>query len=262
MAGSTAPKPAGSGGQGGGTAIAGASGAGAGPIAGGAGGAGGGPPSGDCQGFPLEGLMHSPGGDVLPNKCEPFHPTTNNPYAIRCVDAWPWYKTKFPGDQYCILPPPPDKGIQYGVHPQGKEWYAKVSTKDLSAYDNPATQWVMEPGEEEEGNYRTGVTHAEAKFYRNYPRMRPGSHHMIISAVDGTLPQEQWGPGSPDGLFGGTSLPGAQRPDESAPKSLAVPTEDAGLYSILPANPGITFNMHHFNSTSQTILKEAWVNLW
>ena len=73
------------------------------------------------------------------------------------MDAWPWYKTKFPGDQYCILPPPPDKGIQYGVHPQGKEWYAKVSAEDMSGYDNPSTAWTMEPGEEEEGNYRTGV---------------------------------------------------------------------------------------------------------
>ena len=205
--------------------------------------------------------MHSPGGEVLPNKCMPYHPTTNNPYAIRCADAWPWYKTNFPGDNFCILPPPPDKGIQYGVHPQGKEWYAKVSKGDLAGYDNPGTEWVMEPGEEEERNYITGVTQAEAKFYRSYPRMRPGSHHMIVSTGTATN-QEVWGPGSPDGLFGGTSLPGSQRPDENTPKSLATPMEDSGLYQVLPANPSISFNMHHFNATSQTILKEAWTNLW
>ena len=38
--------------------------------------------------------------------------------------------------------------------------------------------------------------------------------------------------------------------------------EDAGLYSKFPAKTGITFNMHHFNASDDTILKEAWTNLW
>ena len=96
-------------------------------VSGGAGGAGG-MSAEDCRGFSFDGLVYSPGGDVLPNKCMPFHPTTNNPYAVRCVDAWPWYATEFPGDDFCILPPDPDKGVQYGVHPQGREWFAQVST--------------------------------------------------------------------------------------------------------------------------------------
>jgi hypothetical protein len=253
----------GSGQAGGSAGAAGGAAGAAGAMAAGDGAAGAGGATGaECQGFPLEGLMHSPGGNVLPNKCMPFDATTNNPYAVRCTDAWPWYKTKFPGDNYCILPPPPDKGIQYGVHPQGKEWYAKVSKGDLTGYDNLSSEWTMEPGEEEEQNYRTGITHAEAKFYRSHPRMRPGSHHMIVSTGDGALQQEVWGPGSPDGLFGGTSLPGSQRPDENTPKSLETPAEDTGLYAIVPANPSISFNMHHFNFTSQAILKEAWTNLW
>jgi hypothetical protein len=218
---------------------------------------------GNCQGFPLEGLKYSPGGDVLPNTCMPFDPTTNNPYAVRCIDAWPWYKTKYPGDQFCILPPAPDKGIQYGVHPQGKKWFDQVSTGDMSGYDNPGAEWVMEEGEEEEGNYETGALNTEAKnFYRNYPRMRGGSHHMIVSWDDGTAPQEVWSPGAPLGLSGDVSLPGAQRPDENAPKTLAKPAEDDGLYSVLPAKAGITFNMHHFNASGKQVLKEAWTNLW
>ena len=43
----------------------------------------------NCQGFPLEGLQYSPGGSALPNKCVPFDVTTNNPYAVRCIDAIP-----------------------------------------------------------------------------------------------------------------------------------------------------------------------------
>lgn len=216
-----------------------------------------------CRGFEFDKLIYSPGGDVLPNKCEPFHPTTNNPYAVRCVDAWPWYKTQFPGDHYCILPPPPDKGIQYGVHPQGKEYFERVSTGDMSGYDDLATEWIMASGEEEETNYQTGASNAEdANYYRSYARMRPGSHHMIVSTAEPSVPQEVWRAGSPDGLLGGINLPGAQRPDENGPKSLAKPEEDSGLYSRLPAMTGVTFNMHHFNATDVTILKEAWTNLW
>ena len=71
----------------------------------------GGPISEECRGFSFEDLVHSPGSDVLPNICEAFHPTLNNPYAVRCVDVWPWFQTDYPGDEFCILPPPPHKGI-------------------------------------------------------------------------------------------------------------------------------------------------------
>jgi hypothetical protein len=219
--------------------------------------------SADCQGIDFKDLNYSPGGTTLPNKCKPFDATTNNPYAVRCIDAWPWYKTKFPGDQYCILPPPPDKGLQYGVHPQGKHWFEQVSSGDMSGYDKPSDDFVMEDGEEEQFNYETGTTNEkDENYYRDDVRMRPGSHHMIVSTDDGTAPQEVWGPASTAGLFNGTSLPGAQRPDENAPKSLAKPDEDKGLYSVLPAKSGVIFNMHHFNVTGREILKEAWTNLW
>jgi hypothetical protein len=224
---------------------------------------GGAPMSGDCQGIDFKDIKYSPGGTTLPNKCMPYHPTLNNPYAVRCVDAWPWYKTNYPGDEFCILPPPPDKGIQYGVHPQGKQWFAQVSAGDMSGYDSPNDDFIMHDGEEEQFNYETGSDNdKDQNYYRNYARMRPGSHHMIVSGDDGSAPQEVWGPASTQGLFGGTSLPGAQRPDENAPKSLDKPDEDKGLYAVLPAKSGIIFNMHHFNVTGGDILKEAWTNLW
>ncbi|HMI93834.1 MAG TPA: hypothetical protein VK509_20815, partial [Polyangiales bacterium] len=215
-----------------------------------------------CRGFSYDGIKYSPGGTALPNKCMPFNATTNNPFAVRCVDVWPWYTTKYPGDNYCILPPPPEKGIQYGVHPQGKKWFEQVSAGDMSGYDNPSTAFVMEDGEEEEGNYLTGTPNtAEIKFYRNSARMRGGSHHMIVSWETSGGMQEAWSAGSAGGL-GGNGLPGAQRPDENAPKSLDKPAEDKGLYSVLGANAVVTFNMHHFNPTGKQILKEAWTNLW
>ncbi len=215
----------------------------------------------DCRGFSFENILYSPGGSVLPNKCEPYNATTNNPYAVRCSDVWPWYKTKFPGDNFCILPPPPDKGVQYGVHPQGAKWFEQVSKGDMSGYEVSATAWLMDDGEEEEANYTTSSPNTAAQnFYRTYPRMRPGSHHMIVSVSDaGTL--ESWGPGG-TGLGAEFPLPGAQRPDENNPKSLEKPMEDAGLFMKLPPNPKISFNMHHFNASGKQILKEAWTNLW
>lgn len=221
------------------------------------------PISRECRGFSFDGIIYSPGAGALPNTCEPFHPTTNNPYAVRCTDVWPWYKTVYPGDAFCILPPPPELGVQFGIHPQGKAYFDQVSKGDMSGYDVPPLGHVLGPGGEEERNYHTAIsTTAEQKYYRVYTRMRGGSHHMINSTSDANASQEQWTAGSPDGLFGGIGLPGAQRPDENAPQSYEKPAEDAGLYAIIPGGTGITLNMHHFNSTPMPILKETWENLW
>ena len=219
----------------------------------------------DCQGFDFTGLVNSPGGDVLPNKCAAFHPTLNNPYAVRCIDAWPWFKTNYAGDQYCVLPPPPDKGIQFGHHPQGENdaWFKAVSQGDMSAYDHPAEGWTLEPGAEEERNIYIKHSNPGGKYQRVNNRMRGGSHHMIVSASE-TPPGQTftWIIGSPEGLFTGTGVPGAQRPDENTPQSEQVPPEDVGLYRDVIANATITYNMHHFNPSDKVILKEAWQNLW
>ena len=224
--------------------------------------------AGECgtPGLELEGLMYSPGGELLPFPCKPFDPTTNNPYAVRCIDAWPWYETDFAGDEYCILPPEPGKGIQIGVHPQGTAWYEQVSQGDLSGYENPSDEFLMDPGQEEERNYITSSPNQSLiSFYRSYTRMRAGSHHMILSATPSGQAgrRETWNLGDAvAGLFGGVGLPGAQRPDENVPKTLDKPADDKGLYRDLGPNQDVIFNMHHFNSTDAVTLKEAWENLW
>jgi hypothetical protein len=227
-------------------------------------------PSDPCVGFKVEGLKYSPGGKVLPNTCKPFDVNTNNPYAIRCVDAWPWYATRFPGDALCILPPPPDKGIQVGVHPQGSAWHAQMLKHDLSGYDKPADEWVLHANEEETINYRSGASNPKAhNYYRTYFRMRVGSHHNIITMHQAGAEREVWLPGADlPGLFDTTSgtlisvLGGQQRPDDSTPTTMDKPVEDKGMYLSWPANPSIVFNMHHFNVTDGDILKETWANVW
>ena len=228
----------------------------------------------ECQGFPLDGLKHSPGGTVLPNKCEPFHRTLNNPYAVRCIDAMPSFKTPYPGDEYCILPPAEGKGTQIGFHPQGttKEYWEQIWAGDLSGYDTQDPEWVLPPGDERTQNYRShdAGNPMATNYYRTYFRMRTGSHHMIITMHDTTEP-DGWIPGAGEALPGfldpasGATvgiLGGAQRPDDNTPFSLEKPPEDDGYYLTFPANPAVIFNVHHFNSQDKNLVREAWNNIW
>jgi hypothetical protein len=227
----------------------------------------------ECQGFPLMGLKNSPGGSVLPNKCAPFDPTTNNPYAVRCIDAMPNFKTQFPGDEYCILPPPDDQGIQVGFHPQGDGYWTQMYAGDMSGYTNAAGDWVMQPGTEKSQNYIGSASNPSANnYYRTYFRMRTGSHHNIITlhAQGGKVGWEPVAAGGEalPGLLDQTAgaiegvLGGQQRPDDGQPSTLDKPPEDAGLYLSFPASPTITFNLHHINVLDKPTLREGWVNIW
>jgi hypothetical protein len=226
------------------------------------------PISKECEGFSFEGLIYSPGGTVLPNKCAPFHATNNNPYAVRCVDAWPWFKTQFMGDNFCVLPPTPGKGTQLGHHPQGEEdaWFKAVSTGDMSGYEMSAITaagegWVLDPADEEERNINIRQNNEGGNYWRTYNRMRGGSHHMIAGTTTST-DTFKWGPGGIEIGGGGGRVPGSQRPDDNRPGSPEIPAEDEGLYSPISANVTVVYNMHHFNPTDKPILKEAWQNLW
>jgi hypothetical protein len=225
----------------------------------------------ECQGFSFTDILYSPGGNTLPNKCQPFHPTLNNPYAVRCIDVWPWYKTPYRGDEYCILPPPPDKGIQVGFHPQGDQYWAQISKKDLSGYRNMPAEWVVRPGGEETKTYHAVAPNpTPKKYYRTYFRMRTGSHHNIItlhnskepSGWDRTLGEAL--PAFFDPTAGSISgiLGGQERPDDSTPVTLERPPEDQGMYTPFPVNPNIHYNTHFFNTAREPALKEGWVNVW
>ncbi|HEX4340487.1 MAG TPA: hypothetical protein VH062_31480 [Polyangiaceae bacterium] len=228
--------------------------------------------TGECQGMKLTGLKYSPGGNKLPNKCAPFDMTLNNPYAVRCIDAIPAFKTRFPGDEYCILPPPADQGIQVGLHPQGADYWNQMWAGDMSGYDSAAGDWVMPPGSETSQNFLGGADNPDAQsYYRTYFRMRTGSHHNIITLhMKGA--DEGWKPSGNGealpGIFDPSAgqligiLGGQQRPDDGQPASLAKPVEDKGLYLKWPASPAIMFNMHHINVTTGDILREGWVNIW
>jgi hypothetical protein len=141
--------------------------------------------------------------------------------------------TKWEGDEYCILPPPPDKGFQIHIGP--------------SNYDNPESQYVMQPGTENTVSMSaiSGNT-TDIFYYRRQYRMRPGSHHVIVSS---------------GGLLDGRRLGGTQNLAKDNPTG-PTPPENEGVGLPLAARSTVSVNMHYYNFGTKPILKEVWINFW
>jgi len=139
-------------------------------------------------------------------------------------------KTKYTGDEYCILPPPPDKGFQLHIGP--------------SNYDNPEAKYVLQPGEENVVNMSavSGNDKDVFYYYRQY-RMRPGSHHVIIS-VDGRR------------------IGGIQNLARDEPDNGIIPPEDQGVGLELKARTNMQVNLHYYNFGDKPSIREIWVNYW
>jgi len=218
-----------------------------------------------CHGLPLVGMKHSPGGTTLPNKCAPFHVRDNNPYAVRCIDAMPDFKTPFPGDKYCILPPPPELGFQLGVHPGGNIGYwEKMWAGDYSFYEDPSVTdaYVVLPGDDELQNYLVdfkGPTD-ERYYYRRYFRGRYGSHHGTVTFT-GSPVTEGWQSNADRSI--GSALVTVQNAYTDIPQNaIEVSPEEKGIGIKLPLNSGVNMNLHHFNNTDAPLLRENWINAW
>jgi hypothetical protein len=139
--------------------------------------------------------------------------------------------TTWAGDQYCIKPPPADKGFQLHVGP--------------TDYTNPGSQWVMQPGAETTETFpaTTGNTTDVMYYFREY-RMRPGSHHMILYAN------------------GMKRLGGSQNLSKDNPENGVIAPENMGIGMKLAAKTPVSVNLHYMNYTDKPILKEVWVNFW
>jgi hypothetical protein len=218
-----------------------------------------------CLGFTLVGLKYSPGGTTLPHTCKPFDAVTNNPYAIRCIDAMPDYKTPWASDEFCILPPPPDKGLQLGVHPQGVAYWDKMYAGDYSDYSNPALTepFVVKPGTEVVQDYDVTLQNTQAQsYFRVASRMRDGSHH-IASWFNSSAVAEGWEPVSPNtGVGTGATFFNAQSTHSDRPSSIDIAPEDKGLGMSFPAHASVAIQLHHINPSPTPVLREVWINLW
>jgi len=219
-----------------------------------------------CRGLALEGMQYSPGGNTLPNKCAPFDMRNNNPYAIRCIDAMPDFETRFPGDDYCILPPPPDQGFQVGVHPlSNAEYWERMWAGDFSFYRDPAVTgpYELAPATETVQNYNAvlvGPTD-DRFFYRRQFRGRYGSHHGMVRFAPSPVTEDGWQDNG-DLLLTTPEIITLNNAYLDYPQhTLEIPPEEAGI-GYRAGSTGAFFNLHHFNSTDGPLLRENWVNVW
>lgn len=141
--------------------------------------------------------------------------------------------TRWGGDQYCIQPPPADKGFQVHIGP--------------ADYDNPDPRYVLEPGQEVTEIFpATSGNDREVYYYYRQYRMRPGSHHMIIMTTGSELRR----------------LGGSQNLAKDNPDLGIIPPENRGVGMKLGPSTPLLVNLHYINATSAPILKEVWVNFW
>jgi hypothetical protein len=163
-------------------------------------------------------------------------------------------KSGYPGDEYCLLPPPEGKGIQIHFGPEDYKNMAEVS------------KYLIQPGEEFNSYAVVNVPDSgdNKPRYFQYMKvsMRPGSHHLINNLVSGK-PAEGFVAGR-GGCEGGSmgSFPGTQNlVTESPPQGIPAP-ENEGLGRTLPPNVSICQNYHRYNTTDKPALSEIWYNIW
>lgn len=158
----------------------------------------------------------------------------------------------YEGDEYCVLPPPEGEGIQIHFGPK--------------SYTDPAeiAKYALQPGEEFNAYGIAHVPTTEDHFY-NYVqiRMRPGSHHLINTVIDGTALPEGFGPAGSG--CQGTSVsgfPGTQNLVREMPPGGKQAPENVGLGSMLRGNSSLCLNHHAYNFNDQVQLREVWINVW
>jgi hypothetical protein len=135
------------------------------------------------------------------------------------------------GDEYCILPPPPDKGFQLHFGP--------------SNYQNPEPQYLLQPGQEWVHTFTTqSANDKDIKFYVRQYRMRPGAHHTIVRDTST-----------------GRRLSGSDV-NQDHPVGGIVAPENADVGIPLAAHAPISTDHHAINTGTTPLLQEVWVNFW
>jgi hypothetical protein len=147
--------------------------------------------------------------------------------------------TGFPGDDDCILPPPPDKGFQVHIGP--------------SNYQNPEPEYVLKPGEERTNDFQvTSTNDRDVFFFARQYRLRPSAHHVILSTSNGASGVD---------ISGGRRI-GTANTSQDYPASGVPAPEDKGVGMPLGAHSRINVSFHAINTTEETVIRELWVNFW
>lgn len=143
--------------------------------------------------------------------------------------------TGYEGDDKCILPPPADKGYQLHIGPTN--------------YTNPEAAYVLQPGQELTTDFPATSTNDKDVyfFYRQY-RLRPTTHHTIITAANGSA-------------ISGRRIATANTSGEYPANGITAP-EDMGVGIPLAAHSSIDVSFHTINTSTDPQLRELWINFW
>ena len=118
--------------------------------------------------------------------------------------------------------------------------------------------WLMLPGDERTNCYHMVTPNDEGVYYfKQQYRMRTGSHHIIISNSTNTSTTGEWTK-CQGGIVG--AIGGSQHPVEDLPPGGIVAPEDEGLGRGLDPHSPIDLQLHFYNVTENTRLREVWVN--
>jgi len=159
------------------------------------------------------------------------------PYAMDECDI----DTGYPGDEYCILPPPEGEGFQLHIGP--------------ADYANPDPMFVLEPDDESTDSFPSvSGNDSNIHFLFRQFRMRPGAHHMIVTAGGSA------GGGGVEG-FGGRRIATANASQDSPVGGIIAP-ENQGVGIPLEPSSGLNVSLHSINITDMPQIREIWVNFW
>ena len=157
----------------------------------------------------------------------------------------------FPGDEFCIKPPPEGQGIQIHIGPNDYKNMAEVQ------------KYVIQSQEEFNNSVIGHIPLTEDKWYDHiYVSMRPGSHHWISTVLEGKLDEKFY---ADTGCGGGTtigSLGGGQNLIYDNPPQGVPAPENAGLGRAVQGNSSVCMNLHAYNFTDKPQLREMWINLY
>ncbi|HMJ12991.1 MAG TPA: hypothetical protein VK524_16330 [Polyangiaceae bacterium] len=158
--------------------------------------------------------------------------------------------TGYVGDELCIAAPEAGQGIQLHVGP--------------SVYDAAHIAPFLQPAQTENVQCYFGKSpNTEPMYYFEQEiRMRPGTHHLIMTILNEDVP-DGWGAcKDPFGFGSGQGgIPGSQTTVRSIPGTEQVAPENRNLARLLPARAQIQYQLHYYNFSDKPIMREVWVNL-
>jgi hypothetical protein len=185
-----------------------------------------------------------PGDNCEERRVSYARPCTTDPDPCKLNSGWP-------GDEYCLVPPPEGTGVQIHVGPSNYQDQAEVM------------KYVIRKGEEFNNSVIGHIPLEEMRYFQRITvHMRPGSHHWISRTVTGK-PEARFYTGTDcGGASANGSLGGGQNLIYDNPPGGIPAPENAGLGRTIQGQSSLCMNLHAYNFSEEDQLREMWINLY